>query len=470
MKTSWGPASVLAAVMTALLVVACGGGVGSGGTGAAAQLASGTVSGFGSVIVDGQRYDDRRVAPHREDAPGVETLSDVRLGQQVEVEFDDQGAPTGLHVHTTLAGAVDTVAAPGRFTVLGQVVQVNTDAATGPVTQFDGGYTGAADVQPGDAVEVHGLIVPEGGASIVRATRVERLAALPAYLKATGIVSALGANGFQLGALSVHTAGAVVVPPGRTLAEGQLVTVFALPTGRSGSADAPQVQAAEVRIRDAAAAGTRVTLGGNVAGLDAAGKRFVLGTQVVDYAAATLSPPALALADGQYVRVSGTLRADGTLLAERVTLRDGRNEPESELKGNIIGLDVATQRFTLRDVAVDASGVGSIEGCPGGVLAEGLYVQVEGTLGPTGVRAREISCESEPAGGTVGRKGTAGSVDAAAHRFVLTTAGGTAVTVAWGDDTFFEGITAATLDGRRLEVEGVFDAGVLVARKIHLDD
>lgn len=469
MKTSWGPAGVLAALMTALLAVACGGGVGSGGTGAAAQLANGTVSGFGSVIVDGQRYDDRRIAPHREDAPGVETLSDVRLGQQVEVEVDDQGEPTGLHVHTTLAGPVDTVAAPGRFTVLGQPVQVNADAATGPVTQFAGGYTGAADVQPGDAVEVHGLIVPVGGASVVRATRVERLAALPAYLKATGIVSALGANGFQLGVLAVHTAGAVVVPAGRTLAEGQLVTVFALPAGRSGSADAPQLQAAEVRIRDTAPAGTRVTLGGNVAALDAAGKRFVLGTQVVDYAAATLSPPALALAEGQYVRVSGTLRADGTLAADRVTLRDGRNEPESELKGNIIGLDLATQRFTLREVAVDASGA-SLEGCPGGVLAEGLYVQVEGSLGPSGVRAREISCEAEPAGGTVGRLGTAGSVDAAARRFVLTTAGGTAITVGWTDNTFFEGTSAAALDGQRLEVEGVFDAGVLVARKIHLDD
>lgn len=469
MKTSWGPAAALAALAVAGLMAACGGGVGSGGTGSAAQVARGTVSGFGSVIVDGRRYDDRRIAAHREDEPGVERLSDVRLGDQVEVEVDDQGLPSGLHVHTTLAGAVDTLQAPGRFVVLGQTVQVNADAADGPVTQFGGGYTGADGIAAGDAVEVHGVIVPAGGASVVRATRIERLAALPAYLKASGLVSALDAAGFRLGALRVQTATAVIVPAGRMLQTGQLVTVFARPTGRSGSAAAPVLVADEVRIRESGAAGTRLTIGGNVAGLDAAARRFALGALTVDYAGATLSPPMLALADGQYLRVTGVLQADGTLRAESIALRDGRNEPESELRGNIIGFDAATQRFTLRGVNVDAS-TAQLEGCPGGVLAEGLFVEIEGRLGPTGVLAREIRCENEPSGGTVARQGTAGGVDTATRRFVLTTSGGSSVTVAWTDDTLFENVTVQTLDGRRVEIEGVFDGAVLSARKVHGED
>ncbi len=468
MRMSWGSAAALAALAAAALTAACGGGVGSGGTGSAAQVAQGTVSGFGSVIVDGQRYDDRDIGAHREDEPGVERLSDVRLGDQVEVEVDDQGQPTGLHVHTTLAGAVDTLVAPDRFVVLGQEVQVNADPATGPVTQFGGGYTGVADLAAGDAVEVHGVIVPEGSGSRVRATRIERLAALPAYLKASGLVSALDAAGFRLGALAVHTAGALIEPAGRTLQAGQLVTVFARPTGRSGSAAAPELQADAVRIREAGTVGTRLTLGGNVAALDTVAERFSLGALTVHYAGATLSPPMLALAEGQYLRVSGVLRADGSLQADSIALRDGRNEPESELKGSIVGFDAATQRFSLRGVAVDAIAA-QIEGCAGGVLAEGLYVEVEGRLGPTGVLAREVKCESEPSGGTVGRKGTAGSVDAAARRFVLTTSGGT-VSVVWSDNTLFEDVTAQTLDGRRVEVEGVFDGAVLNAKKVHGED
>lgn len=466
MKNSWGQGAAFAASLAALLVAACGGGVGSGGTGSAAQLAQGTVSGFGSVIVDGRRYDDRGIAAHREDEPGVERLSDVRLGDQVEVELDEQGVPSGLHVHTTLAGAVDALPAAGRFVVLGQTVQVNTDAATGPVTQFGGGYTGAGDITAGDAVEVHGVIVPEAGTSRVRATRIDRLAAPPAWLRASGLVSGLGANGFRIGALSVHTAQATIVPAGRTLRDGQLVTVFALPAGRSGSAAAPVLQAVQVRFRDAGAAGTRVTLGGNVAGLDAAAQRFQLGALTVHYAGATLSPPLLVLADGQYLRVGGTLRSDGSLQADTIALRDGRNEPESELKGNILGLDAATQRFSVRGVDVDASAA-DIERCPGGVLAEGLFVEVEGRLGPTGVVAREISCEDEPSGGTVGREGTVGSVDGAARRFVLTTRSGGTVTVAWTDNTLFDDIEPDALDGRRVEVEGVFDGAVLTARKVH---
>ncbi|MBX3606623.1 MAG: hypothetical protein KF788_15195 [Piscinibacter sp.] len=465
-KVSWA-ALAAATLLAALTAAGCGGGVGSGGTGASVEIAQGTVSGFGSVIVDGQHVDDR-VPARREDEPGVDRLSDVHLGDQVEIELDEGGAATHLRVQATLAGSVDTLLAPGRFVVLGQEVQVNADAALGPVTQFDGDWTGPADVLAGAAVEVHGVLVPQGGTSVVRATRIERLAALPAYLKVSGIVAGLSAAGFDLGALHVQTATAAVVPAGRALANGQLVTVLAAPTGRSGSAAAPVIVAAQVRIRDLAA-GALVSVGGNVAALDAAARRFRLGALEVDYAGAALSPPLLALAEGQYVRVRGRLQPDGTLRADAVTLRDGRNEAEAELTGTVVDLDVATQRFTVRGVPVDARNA-ELEGCPNGVLAEGQFVQIEGALGATGVLAREVHCEDEPEGGTVGRKGVAGAVDVAGSRFVLTPASGAPVTVAWTSGTIFEKVTPQSLDGARVEVEGVLAGGVMTARKIERAD
>src|SRR6186713_2712930 len=94
-----------------LLVPGCGG-VGSGGTG----MAIGTVNGFGSVIVDGLRYDDSAVASLREDAPGVETQTQARLGQRAEIRFTDGGVATALMVDATLVGTVSSVSAPGAFT------------------------------------------------------------------------------------------------------------------------------------------------------------------------------------------------------------------------------------------------------------------------------------------------------------------------------------------------------------------
>ena len=73
----------------ALLLSACGGGggVGSGGTGA---MAVGTVDGFGSVFIGGERCDDigARIV-HDTVAGGPEPAqAELKLGQRVEAELD----------------------------------------------------------------------------------------------------------------------------------------------------------------------------------------------------------------------------------------------------------------------------------------------------------------------------------------------------------------------------------------------
>lgn len=452
----------------ALLVAGCGGGVGSGGTGISPGLAEGTVNGFGSVIVDGERFDDSQVATFEEDGPGNQTRTEVLLGERVEFEFDGAGVLTRLRVDAALVGPVGRVDAPTGFTVLGQTVAVNNDATRGPVTQFGGGYTGLASVQASDAVEVHGFIVPGAGGATLQATRVERRSALPAFLKLTGVVSALDATGFRLGTLRVLSAAATVLPAGATLADGQAVAVLAPLTSLSGPAGAPtQVEAAQVRIRTTGSAGEEVRISGVISGLDAAAARFDLGTTRVSAAGADILPAGAALAEGLYVQVRGTVQADGSVKAESVRIRDGRSEAEAELKGNIQGLDLATLRFSVRGVAVDASRA-AIE-CPNSALAEGQFVAVEGALGATGVIAKSVHCEDEPGDATVERKGTAGSVDAAASRFTLTTETGAVVTVSWTELTYFKNATPATLAGRRVEVEGKLVDGVLVAKKVAVE-
>ena len=129
------------------MLVGCGGGVGSGGTGMASGLTEGTVNGYGSVFVDGDRFDDSDVATYAETAPGVATQTSAP-GRA------SRSNPTRARPAPARRGVGDRRGRGARadgFSVLGQAVRVNGNAALGPVTQFGGGYGGLAAVNAGDA-------------------------------------------------------------------------------------------------------------------------------------------------------------------------------------------------------------------------------------------------------------------------------------------------------------------------------
>lgn len=451
------------------LLAACGGDVGSGGTGAPVTgMAVGTVNGFGSVIVDGVRFDDSRVLALTEAEPGKDTPAELRMGQRVGIEFDNAGMATAVRVDAAIVGPVSSIDGAGRFTVLGQSVTVNTSAATGPVTQFSGGYAGTSDMKAGDAIEVHGLLVSPG---MVQATRIERRNVLPAYLRVTGTLAELGKDGaavFKLGALVVDASSAQLLPTGKALANGQNLTVMGPLAGFNTDAQGVQhLAAAQVRIRQFSADLGQTSMSGEISALDTTRHLFSVDGVAVDYGAAAFSPSATVPATGMYVRVQGTLRSNGSLLAKTVVLRNGETEPEAQLKGTIVGFTPGLKTFTIRDVQVDA-GSASVEGCPSSGSWDGLYAEVQGGLRGTGVVAKEVHCSSEPAGGTIEREGRAGNVDLSARTFVLTMEGATQA-VAWTTTTYFGGVTAETLNSKKVEVQGVLSSGVLVATKIKLD-
>jgi len=457
-------ARAVACVASIAAVVACGGGgsVGSGGTGAPLGVAQGTVNGFGSVFVDGERIDDRNATVVDEDATGHDVAAEAKLGHRVQVEFDQDGVARTLRVDGALLGTVASKNTT-QIVVLGQTVRVNDDPTKGPVTQFGGGYTGLATVNVNDTVDVHGILVPQGQGSFIQATRIEHATTLP-FLKVTGIVSGLNAGTFQLGALTVTTANAIIVPAGTTLADGLVVKVLAPTANLTGSG----LAASLVRSKRLPQDGHTAIVSGAIGSLDTTARTFLVGTQTVNYGAATLVPAGSALANGQYVQVRGPIGSDGTLAASQVVVRDGRgNQAQAELHGNISHFDAATRTFTIRDVSVAASGA-TLQGCPASGLANGLFVEVQGTLSPTGVVATSIACDAgEPAGATVERDGTAGSVSLSAKTFVLTTASGP-VNVTWSEHTFFRDVAPGTLDGRSVQVEGVLNGATLEASKVTL--
>jgi hypothetical protein len=466
--------SALAALLALAAVVSCGGGVvGSGGTGSPVGLAVGTVNGFGSVIVDGVAYDDRSASVVEEIAPGRYVPSDVKLGDRVSVQYETAGVASVVHVEAALSGPAASSVSMGQFSMLGQTVTVNADGNAGPITQFGGGYSQASDLRAGDSIEVHGLLVRQADSSLIQATRIDKLAAAPAYLRVTGIVSKLSNSGavtLVLGGLTVDATGATVLPATTALANGQTVTVLALPvTLQQPSADTWRLQAAQIRIRELRGEGLDDSVSGSVSNLDALVKTLTLGSLRVNYSAAAVSPATATLANGQYVRVRGRVGADGVLAASSLTIHNAGADDEAELRGNISGYDPATGRFSVRDVMVDASGA-IPQGCPATGLANGLYVEVEGSLSSSGVVASKVQCENEPSGASVEREGVAADVDIAGMSFSLVPEKGAAVSVRWTSTTYFGGVKPDTLAGKSVKVEGSLVDGVLIASKIKVGD
>jgi hypothetical protein len=431
------------------------------------------VNGFGSVIVDGVSYDDRSARVVTEVGPDLDVVSDVKLGDRVTLDYQTAGVAQVVRVEPTLAGAVASVTNTTQFSLLGQDVRVNTSAATGPVTQFGGGYSRSGDVRAGDFVEVHGVIVAQASTSIIQATRIDKLAAKPAYLRVTGVLAHLGAAGasaFTIGALTVDAQGAALRPSGTALVNGQAVTVLALPeTLTVPNAGGLQVKAAQVRVAGVRDNGLADYVSGSLSQLDTQAMTFALGSLSVRYAGASIAPVATRFQNGQYVQVRGSAAADGVFVATGVMVRDGGSEVEAELKGNITGYVAATTSFSVRGVQVEASRA-TLSGCPNSGLANDLFVEIKGSLSANGVVAGTVKCESESADVTIEREGVASGVDLTLLRFMLTPERQAPLVVGWTNSTFFGGVAPSSLAGKKVHVEGFIVNGVLVATQVKIDD
>jgi uridine phosphorylase len=131
-------------------------------------LSAGVITGFGSVYVDGVRYDTASAQVTMDGEPA--TPSQLQVGQYVEVKGHAQGAEHHADViryHNVLEGPITSIdPLASSFVAMGQTVRVSLDTSLG------------SDIQPasidglrvGDVVEVSG-IVPTAG--VIDATRVD---------------------------------------------------------------------------------------------------------------------------------------------------------------------------------------------------------------------------------------------------------------------------------------------------------
>lgn len=86
---------------------------------------------------------------------------------------------------------------------------------------------------------------------------------------------------------------------------------------------------------------------------------------------------------GNIVEVSGYSSGTGTIYATRVEVEAASLSDVSEVKGLVSGLDTGAKTFSLGALTVDYSSA-QLEGFPGGVPENGMYVEVKSTQGMTG--------------------------------------------------------------------------------------
>jgi hypothetical protein len=200
--------NLLGAVGIVGLLGGCGGGdeTGTGGTASGSAAASGTITGFGSIIVNGKKFEANGAVFTVDGQSGSQ--SDLRLGMTVTVAgsfSDDQHSASTVRQKDAVEGLVQSVAADGlSLVVLGQTVLVDN------TTIIDNNIAGQniLNLVPGtDSVEVNGHIRPDG---IIQATFIEKkLAPTP---EVRGFVKNHndGAKTFQIGALTVNYATALI--------------------------------------------------------------------------------------------------------------------------------------------------------------------------------------------------------------------------------------------------------------------
>ncbi|HBX72921.1 MAG TPA: hypothetical protein DEG86_08045, partial [Halieaceae bacterium] len=344
MKSPFVPRPLVTSSALALVLSACGGGgggdslvavnpsppTGGGGIGGSGQstTSSGTIDGFGSIFVNGVRYET-------DDAEVIidgQVLDDdaLRLGMVVLVtgQVDDSGVNGNAErvvYDNELKGPISSieVSADGDaklLTILGVNVIVERAGTVFEDVDFD-------SVSVDDFVEVSGFT---GRGDSLRATRLERKDPFvpgQSLVEVRGRVGVVSGSQFAFGDVSVDFSTATLEDFGSVaVSEGQLVEV-------QGTLAEGLITATRIELDGDPASrftdGATVQVQGAVTGyLDSAS--FQVGGVEVDASNAMLQPAGLILANGAVVQINGIWEA-GRLLANTVQSRRGRIRVEGPL-------------------------------------------------------------------------------------------------------------------------------------------
>ena len=383
-------------------------GVALGGTGAAtsasnstssitsndtAITAVGPITGFGSVIVNGIKFDDS-AATVAKDASNI-LISNLRLGMTIEVTGKrplvaitsstsvisaTNATADVIRVFSELKGPVQTVTAgSNKLMVLGISIAVDSS------TVFDGisGINGIGAIKAGDSVEVYGF--RNLSTNEVTATRIEAQSApatttpVPVALK--GSVAALDATlkTFTVNGQLVKYPNIIVTG---NLANAAMVEVKGTAPSSGGFVTATSVSVATLSTPIEA---QELVITGIVTDFVSRGQFKVNGT-IVDASSANLSSGQIGLiANGIRCEVHGRVTQSILRATQIECVASGTSaNTVYEISGSITAISASSgssssSNFTVRNQVIDASAATFSNGTAS-TLALAKQVQVKGPV------------------------------------------------------------------------------------------
>jgi len=316
--------AIIAAVLSALvlIIIACGGGTGSGvtaggGVGGTGRT-TGTVTAFGSVFVNAIEFDTTSASIFVNDVSA--TQNDLKVGMKVTIEAANDIA-SSVTYEAEAIGEVNSKGA-ASFSVLGQTVKVNSQTIYCYENEQTNCTFSFVDLSVGDFVEVSGYFDSERN---IIATMVKKEDGDPGVYQVKGFASGLNTSTktFSINSLTVNYSGNVL---------GIAEDVFVKVEGKPYDEIQNRLTATSVEVEDIQAApGTRLSLEGIVTEIisrNGSQMEFVVNGQPILTSNQTRfieddtdADPALIVSDVE-VEVKGTVNSSGKLVATEVEIED----------------------------------------------------------------------------------------------------------------------------------------------------
>lgn len=484
--------SIAVAVLS--LLQACGGGGGADDlasnndnpTGVAVYAGAdssylGTISGLGSIVVNGVRFEttSASVVDSDDTYGSSEYLNPLALGMTVALqgssdETQSIGRAQKIRLIGGVRGTVSAFVAGQEMTVNGQTIALTA------TTLFADAAGQSFSVQAGDYVNVYGLMQADNR---FVATRVSKTSAAAFNLDAAwrgqsssavssdaGLTLSLNTGGVNNFTVSCPVASCTVEPAGAALTGLHAVRVLA---GDDSQRAGNNILASKIQVLDA----TRLlNWTGNPVGLTKIkgvaatdGTQWSVGGVPVVWTGAPW-------VTGQFYEVKGTLSAEGRLT---VTQRELEGQESyraintggsasyyrNELYGAVSNLQGNT--MTVQGVTVDASQA-SFEGATLATLTQGAYVEVKGAMTNGVLLASKIQVKNSLVAGQGTRFEVYGTVSNwSASGFKLTT-GNTQYNAVLNAQSRIDSEHALPGDGRFVEVKGYMSGTDFVVVKMEV--
>lgn len=320
-------------------------------------IAQGPISTFGSVVVNGVRYDTSSAAFTVNGLTGSQ--DDLRVGQVITVSgtIDDNGvdgSADNVNFDDNVKGPIQSIdLATSQIVVLGQTVLIN------PETSFDDSISPASidGLSVDDIVEVSGLVDASGR---ITATRIE-LKPAGTEFEVLGIVSAHNSTNslFNINNLVVEYSGATLDNdfPGGQINDGDFVEAKGLALNGNG-----QLVATQVELKDGlpgVADGVHIEIQGFITRFVSAQDFDVTGLPITTNASTVYEGGVAGdLGLNVKVEVEGDVNSSGVLVATKVDIRRAK---AVRATANVDSVNAAANSLVMLGVTVSVDALTRLE-------------------------------------------------------------------------------------------------------------